>query len=131
MNFRYPKVEKLKSKKLIEKLFVEGKSVSKFPLKLFYLPILFEEDIKIKTAVSVSKRNFKTAPKRNHVKRLLRETYRLNKYLVTENINGQYAFIFLYLSKDKPVFHALEKKMQHLLNDFVKQINPLKSDESN
>lgn len=131
MNFKYPKKEKLKSKKLIEKLFVEGKSISKYPIKLFYLPISTEEDIKIKAGVSVSKRNFKTSPKRNQVKRLLREAYRLNKHLVAENINSQFAFLFLYLSKDKPEFHLLENKMQHLLNEFVKQTYTQKPDENN
>jgi ribonuclease P protein component len=38
MNFRFPKSEKLKSKKTIELLFEEGKSVSKYPVKMFYLP---------------------------------------------------------------------------------------------
>lgn len=131
MDFSYSKKEKLKSKKLIERLFTEGKTVGKFPIKLFYLSVVLEEDIKIKTAVSASKRNFKTAPKRNRVKRLLREAYRLNKQLVTENINGQYAFILLYVGKDQPQFHALEKKMRQLLNDFVKQVHTTPVDEDN
>lgn len=121
MKFGYPKEEKLKSKKLIERLFTEGKSVSKYPLKLFYLPVVFEDDIKVKAAVSVSKRNFKTAVGRNQVKRLLRETYRLNKHMVTENIDDQYAFIFLYTGKETPEFHFLEKKMRALLKEFALQ----------
>ena len=38
MNFRFPKSEKLKSKKTIELLFAEGISISKYPVKVFYLP---------------------------------------------------------------------------------------------
>jgi len=39
MSFAFPKKEKLKSKKLIEQLFAEGKSVSSYPIKLIYLKI--------------------------------------------------------------------------------------------
>ena len=37
MNSTYPKSEKLKSKKTIDTLFSEGKSVSKYPLRLVYV----------------------------------------------------------------------------------------------
>ena len=43
MDFSYPKAEKLKSKKIIDLLFTEGKSVSKYPLRLVYLKHDFEE----------------------------------------------------------------------------------------
>ena len=33
MDFNYPKIEKLKSKKTIDSLFTEGKSVGKYPLR--------------------------------------------------------------------------------------------------
>ena len=36
MDFTYPKIEKLKSKKTIDSLFTEGKSVGKYPLRLVY-----------------------------------------------------------------------------------------------
>lgn len=127
MDYRFPKKEKLKSRKLIEQLFAEGESVSKFPLKLFYIPASFEEDVKIKATVSVSKRNFRSAVSRNHIKRLMREAYRLNKYIAAENIESQYAFIFLYLSKEKPTFELIEKKMQTLLKEFADKESNKKS----
>ena len=43
MNFKYSKQDKLKSKKLIEQLFTEGKSVTAYPLKLIYLKTEFED----------------------------------------------------------------------------------------
>ena len=55
------KIEKLKSKKLIEQLFANGQSVSAFPLRLVYLPTSFDENVVAKTGVSVSKRHFKKA----------------------------------------------------------------------
>ena len=48
MVFSYPKAEKLKSKKIIDVLFSEGKSVSKYPLRLVYVKHDFEEDVPLK-----------------------------------------------------------------------------------
>ena len=71
MNFKYPKNEKLKSKITIGLLFTEGKSVSKYPLRLVYKSGTFGEGEKIKMGVSVSKKNFKRAVDRNYFKRIL------------------------------------------------------------
>ena len=79
MKFTFNKKDRLKSQKLIEKLFLEGKSVSSFPLKLIYLKTQVSGAHVIKAGVSVSKRNFKKAVDRNRIKRLLRECYRLNR----------------------------------------------------
>jgi len=111
MNTSFPKKEKLKSKKLIEQLFAEGKSISAYPLKLVYLRTPFDTDAHIQVGVTVSKRNFKSAVKRNRIKRLLREGYRLNKHLVFNSLEGDYAFMFLYLGKEMPINHQLEKNV--------------------
>ncbi|WP_027138054.1 ribonuclease P protein component [Gaetbulibacter saemankumensis] len=128
MKFSYNKTEKLKSKKLIDQLFSEGKSVSAYPLRLVYLPTTFTEDISAKTGVSVSKRNFKTAVDRNRIKRLLREVYRLNKPRYFNNISTQYAFMILYIGKEKPTIDQVEKRMNHLFDKF--RMNTLESENS-
>ncbi len=123
MSTSYPKKEKLKSKKLIEQLFSEGQSVSAFPLRLVYLQTTFEDNVMAKTGVSVSKRNFKTAVDRNRIKRLLREAYRLNKALYFNNITTQYAFMILYIGKDKPSLTQVESRMKHLFEKFSSKIS--------
>ena len=82
MTNSYPKTEKLKSKTTIDLLFSQGKSVSKYPLRLVYCPLDFTEKEPIKMGVSVSKKYFKKAVDRNYFKRVLRETYRLNKSIL-------------------------------------------------
>ena len=96
MSFSYPKHEKLKSQKQLDLLFAEGKSVSKYPLRLVFVPIDLENDEKIKFGVSVSKKHFKKAVDRNYFKRLLRECYRLNKAYLLDNIEKPYAMMFFY-----------------------------------
>ena len=123
LNFTYNKKEKLKSKKLIDKLFTEGQSVSVFPLRLVYLSAPFEDAVIAKTGVSVSKRNFKTAVDRNKIKRLLREAYRLNKADFFNNLTTQHAFMILYIGKDKPTLAQIETKMKMVFEKFSSKVS--------
>jgi ribonuclease P protein component len=118
---RYPKKEKLKSKVLFEALFAEGKSVSHFPLKLIYLNTNFNDGSKIKVGVVAPKKKFKNAVDRNRIKRLLREAYRLNKALIFNNIEGNFAFLILYLGNKMPVYADIESAMKQLMEGFLKK----------
>ncbi|KJD34048.1 ribonuclease P [Tamlana nanhaiensis] len=118
MRLTYPKNEKLKSKTLIDDLFTQGKSVSAYPLRLVYLSTSFKDNVKAKTGVSVSKRNFKTAVARNRIKRLMREAYRLNKPNIFNNLTTPHAFMILYIGKDKPDYALIDKKMKQLFDKF-------------
>ena len=126
MNFTYRKSEKLKSKKTIDLLFSEGKSVSKYPLRLAYIEsdygIDTDSEQKIKMGVSVSKKYFKHAVDRNYFKRVLRETYRLNKHLLTENLDKPYAFMFFYQTKERLTYQEIETKTIQLFEKFLVQI---------
>ncbi|CAM3340095.1 ribonuclease P protein component [Aequorivita lipolytica] len=113
MNQKFPKAEKLKSSKTIEKLFLEGKTYSKFPLKVFFLP---KENIEThRAAFAVPKRNFKSAVDRSRVKRQLREAYRLQKELLDEIHGKNFVMLFLFLGKVKPQYAELEKAIVVLL----------------
>ncbi len=119
MKLTFNKSEKLKSNKLIECLFIEGKSISIYPLRLVYLETSFSDDVKIKTGVSVSKRNFKKAVDRIKIKRLMREAFRLNKPTLFNNITTQYAFMFLYIGKEKTSFNEVNSAKKQLIAKFI------------
>ena len=127
MNYTYPKSEKLKSKNTIDLLFSKGKSVSKYPLRLVYVAsdygIPEGSNQNIKMGVSVSKKYFKHAVDRNYFKRVLRETYRLNKHLLVDNLDQPYAFMFFYQSKDRLTYQEIETKTIQLFEKFIKVIN--------
>lgn len=127
MDQTFKKIEKLKSEKLIEQLFSEGKSVATYPLRLVYLKTVFDDPIQIKTGVSVSKRNFKKAVDRNRIKRLMREAYRLNKSNNLSNITEQYAFMILYVGKTTTDFKTISNKMNILMDIFLRHETPAKS----
>lgn len=118
----YPKSEKLKSKTTIDLMFREGKSVSKYPLRLVYAKSTFGENPEFKMGVSVSKKYFKKAVDRNYFKRVLRETYRLNKQLLRENLQEPYSFMLLYQTKDRLSYEEINQKTLELFEKFQRQI---------
>ncbi|WP_166959856.1 ribonuclease P protein component [Yeosuana marina] len=124
MKLTFSKKEKLKSKILIEQLFTEGKSVSAYPLRLVYMPADLKDDALFKTGVSVSKRNFKRAVDRNRIKRLMRESFRLHKHDYINNMSVPYAFMILYIGKEKPSFDQVESKMTLLFEKFSNKVSP-------
>ena len=75
---------------LIERLFIGGNhSFPAFPLRAVYMlvePDELESDISI--LISVPKKKFKRAVKRNLVKRQVREAYRRNKYLLLDALKA-------------------------------------------
>jgi ribonuclease P protein component len=122
MDNRYPKTEKLKGRTLIDKLFRDGKSVSKFPLRLVYMPAVFDDGAPIKMGVSVSKKHFKRAVDRNYIKRLLRECYRLDKAQLSIP-EKTYAMMLLFQSRDVLAFEEIQEKFRQLAEKFQAQEN--------
>jgi ribonuclease P protein component len=118
MDFTYPKKEKLKSQKIIDSIFSEGKSVSKYPLRLVYTAISNSE-VQLKFGVSVSKKHFKKAVDRNYFKRVLRECYRLNKHLIYDNLDKPYAIMFFYQTKDRLTYQEINEKTIQLFEKWI------------
>lgn len=125
MQFTYPKSERLKSKTTIDRLFSTGKSVSKYPLRLVYVPVDLPDEEPIKMGVSVSKKYFKKAVDRNYFKRVLRETYRLNKHLLQATGDQRYAFMFFYQTSNRLPYAEIEEKTKQLFQKFVEQTTTL------
>ena len=129
MNFNYPKNEKLKSKITIGLLFSEGKSVSKYPLRLVYHSGALGDEQPLKVGVSVSKKYFKKAVDRNYFKRVLRETYRLNQHLLKDQLSQPYALMLFYQSKDRLSFEEINAKTIQLFEKFLAQVNSVTKED--
>lgn len=119
--FTWSKKEKLKSNIRFEQLFNEGKSIKVFPVKLLYCGLSADEDFPFKIGVVAPKRKFKSAVKRNRIKRLLREAYRRNKSILFNNVEGNFAFLFLYLGNKMPNQIEVDKAVVQLLTAFIKK----------
>ncbi len=128
MDESFGKREKLKSKIIIDRLFAEGSSVKKYPLRLVYLPLDNTSEKLNKVAVSVPKRSFKLAVDRIKIKRLMREAYRKNKYLVTNELGGAYALMFIYTGREIWQYSDLLRNSEELLKKFV-EVEKMKENE--
>ncbi len=123
---RLRKPERLSRKKIIEKLFAGGsRSFSIFPLRVVWLPVE-ELDVQASLLVSVSKRRFKRAVKRNRVKRQIREAYRLNKQTLLEALaekDLRLALAFIYLSDELTDSAVIAEKMKIALARIVEKVS--------
>jgi ribonuclease P protein component len=130
MKYTLGKEERLKSKKLIESLYQKGNSVKAFPLRMIFLKTKHTSNFPVQMGVSVAKRNFKLAVDRNRIKRLMRESYRLQKAIVYNNIENPYVFMISYIGKAKVPYQELHLKMEKLLTLFLKETKTAKNDEN-
>jgi len=82
LSFAFGRHERLKSDVLISRLYTEGKSISKYPIRITYLvhPQDFYADSSVKVSINASKKALRLAVNRNRMKRLLREIFRHNKH---------------------------------------------------
>ena len=116
--YTFGKAEKLCSKLEIDALFKDGRSFKEFPIRVMYLR-LEDSSANAKVLISVPKKRFKKAVSRNHIKRLIRETYRLNKSELIEkwhNSGKYFALAFVYIGNEIPEFDDLTVVMKRVID---------------
>ena len=135
---RLRKGERLCSKKLIDTLFGTGGShaMTAFPLKVVYRLVdnvtettasagaVTETNVQV--LISVPKKYFKRAVKRNRVKRQVREAYRKHKSFVTLRVNEltdkQLLIAFIWLSDELIDSVTIEQRVSNLLQRIGERI---------
>lgn len=118
------KTERLKSKKVIEALFAEGKQLKQFPVMLTYIETPLPKPVPFQIGVTVSKRKFAKAVDRNRIKRLMREAIRIKKHEMLSELgmNGkQFALMFLYTGNKMPDYKLMDRKISALITSFKQQ----------
>lgn len=111
-NAKLTKAERLHGTKAVETLFKGGKSKSMtvFPLRLVYMPL--PEGQPSQMLVSVPKRCFKRAVKRNRVKRQVRQAWRTNKALLPQQ---PVAMAFIWMDRELKATQLVEQRVRKLM----------------
>ena len=125
--FTLCKEERLKSNLSIQKLLKHGRSVSTFPLKIYwnFSPDPYQK-YPVRAAISVPKRKFRRAVDRNLMKRRLREAYRLHKnilYGTLDQHQQKIQLIILLLSDEFIPYDQLEKGMREILRQLANKLS--------
>jgi ribonuclease P protein component len=130
LNNKLSKNQRLKSKKQIDGLFEQGKWIWVSGVRAVFSAKNIDDKSNqknlLKIGVGVSKKNFKKAVDRNRVKRLLRECYRLQQNIISNEIllekKTELNLFFLYTDKLLPEYHALYQNITLLLNKVLKAV---------
>ena len=133
--------QRLKSRKRIERIFREGKSINVFPYRVYFMldtvamgatageasaggkplggkPLL-------QAGFGAGSRHFKKAVDRNRIKRLTREAYRLNKGVLSEIVEQRklsLSLFFIYTGKELPDHRLVSDKIAVALQKIGKEI---------
>lgn len=119
MNEGLPKEQRLYKKKAIQLLFEKGKGFNFYPFRVVVYAHTSEDDEPSipRFLVSVSKKRFHHAVKRNRVKRLVREAWRRNKSEIVVNCEQQkitFDFALVYTATIILPYEDIEKKIKQL-----------------
>lgn len=117
----FPLKEHLKSKRVIEKLYAEGASVTAYPLRAVFLEQQ-DQDPAAAILISVAKKRFRHAVDRNLVKRRIREAYRTSKHPLIEaleNDGKKIAIAILYIDTKHNSTAFIKRKMEKLLDNII------------
>ena len=120
-----PKTERLCSKLIVDKMFAGGasRSFSVYPLRIVFMET-DKKETPISILISVPKKRFKHAVKRNYVKRQIREGYRKNKEALHDMLQTKehgLAIAFIYLSDEFIPTQDVEAKIKIMLARIIEK----------
>ena len=120
-NFKLTQAERLCGKKRIDALFTSGNSFIVYPYRI----ASNTDNIPVSMFVSIPKKRFKRAVKRNLIRRRIKEAYRKNKHILTDTLQSQETALdmaILYLDKEILDYQTLEKKLKDLLQKLKEKV---------
>lgn len=131
VRYTFGKEEKIYHKRDIDRLFKEGgsHSMTAFPLRAVFTFVNEEANADalppVRMMVSVPKRCFKHAVKRNRVKRQVREAYRLHKHGLSEVVRAQGKLMlvaFIWMDANLHESRIVDKRVNNLLTRIKEKV---------
>lgn len=110
----FSKSERLCGKRLFDELMHPDFAFVKYPFRVVVKRSSVPGTHPARIAVSVGKKRFKRAVKRNRIKRQAKEAYRLNKepFYRTLPPDQTWDILFIYLDRELPAYAKVEKAVR-------------------
>jgi ribonuclease P protein component len=120
LSFTFRKKDRLYGRKAVGQLFAEGKVYFQYPYKVTWKVVPDDSSFTVQMLVTVPKSYSKKAVARNLIKRRIREAYRLQKHILTENAKLNHLHVaaqlaIIYVAKEPLEYFFLEKKLKTTL----------------
>ena len=108
--YSFPKSERLCGQTHIKDFYEKGEHFTCYPLRVTWLSLV---EPGVKVLVWAPKSLFRHAVQRNHLRRLIREAYRLNAIgLKQKYTDTGLQLAFNYIAKEELSFHQINKAVQ-------------------
>jgi ribonuclease P protein component len=120
----FKKHERLCSRKIIDQLFLSGRSFKIYPFIVNWNEIPVKDSSPLQVMMAVSSRMIRNAPDRNHIRRLMKEAYRKNKASFIDYLNRKNrtcGLIIIFTGKTKLTFTEAEHKIILILQRLQKE----------
>ena len=122
----FSKAERLCKRNDFELIFSQGSAFNRFPFRVHWLKLKENTpSFPVKIAISGPKRKIKSAVSRNRIKRLIRESYRLNKQILSRELKKDEHVIhimFVYNGNINATFTEIQSKIILILQR-LKELN--------
>jgi ribonuclease P protein component len=117
--YTFKKQERITAQKEVDLLFEKGNAFISYPLRIVYVEQKPFSGATVSVLVCVAKKKLKRAVARNRMKRLIRESYRLNKAFLIEHLQEKESGLliaFLFIGKELCGFKDIEAAMLKVLS---------------
>ena len=119
LRYTFTKSERLTNVKLIESVFSSTEIIKSFPVIFIYRTLDLQGSSNFQVLFSVSKKKFKHAVDRNRIKRIMRESFRLQKpdfmsALGERKLIGAFIYTNKVISDYKTVINSVSKIIDYL-----------------
>jgi len=123
--YTFTKEERISSRTEISLLFEKGTGFIAYPFRVLFVEKQPVAETRAAVLISVPKRKFKLAVKRNGIKRLVRENYRLNKNDLTsflENRKTGLLIAFLFVGNEMPDCSSVESAVKKAFDELKNRL---------